>query len=1117
MTVNTSRAQAVGAKLATLLGTASWLTMANIVPGHAQGMAVAQADEIPETVLITGSLIRGTAAVGVPVTNLNPQDFAMTGALTTADLFRTFPAANVTPGPVATNAGNNIERATRVNVRGLDTPDATRTLLMIDGMRFPAQGNGLCEIDPSVIPALALDHIDILVDGASSTYGSDAIAGVINIILKRNMDGATTQLRWTTAKGGKNRYLASAIWGRTWDGGQITLSYEWYDESPIMGNAHSNWTVDFSPWGFDDRRWLGSSIPETLSVGTPARPSYGLIGTSAQFGHNCTNCYAVPSGTGGNFAPGAGGIGPTAPFSASTLNWASFNTTANSGSNGVRNQINPYSLAWYDAAQQRNGAVMTIDQRLTKDISFYGEGFYSNRRAEFFNPSSGMPAATNLLQNVGVPTYNPYYPTGGAPTNLRINYNLARESPGFTYAYELADRYQLGLNIALPYNWSGQVWYAETYDSSFNHVSGVVNKNAVSAALGWTIGTTAASGTTPAIATYTKPASVPYLNLFCDASVYKCNSDTTIAYIQGIRSANEKFWINEKGAKADGPLFDLPGGTVKAAIGATFTSFHFNIVTQDNTGAGSLILPFQMDPESRQVWAVFTQVNVPIFSDKNGLPGLRRLEFEASWRHDQYSDVKGTSNPKVAFNWAPIEDLTIRGAWGNSFRAPVFGEISPLANVVVAGQNLGNLALTAGDIDANCTPGVNLPPAGSGAYKVMSAYGTVCPALNLLRPAGISTLGSSAASAPIRAGGFRGWTQLTPELATNWGIGFDYAPQGNFLRGLDIQATYYIVKVNARIANFGNPTSSSFNDPQLGSFAFIVPTDYATSGFPGATGCTSNLLPTTCAPFEAAVSGLMQNPRATVNPQAQTLVYWINDGGDFNKGWQKLDGIDWSANYDWDFGNIGAFNVGVLGTYYLHNKSELVPGAPGSIIQDMFHTTLNLGGINEARGVESLPRMRYRARLGWSNGPWTLTGFMDYQSHFFHTQTPPPNVGGNLVTDDPITGQPTVTPSNNFCASNGGLDPVTGVGGTFACNIQNYNNLEPSWYSFDLSLGYNTLDAPANAYLRNIGIQLVIQNIMDKHPPFEYRPASTGGPPVAFDPLKSNQGRTISIILTKQW
>src|SRR3954470_21870660 len=109
-------------KLATLLGSASFFTLAASLAANAQNQQVAQAQmaqagpqEVPEQVLITGSLIRGTAAVGVPVTNLSPQDFAQTGALTTADLFRTVPSANVSPGPVATQSGANIERATRVN------------------------------------------------------------------------------------------------------------------------------------------------------------------------------------------------------------------------------------------------------------------------------------------------------------------------------------------------------------------------------------------------------------------------------------------------------------------------------------------------------------------------------------------------------------------------------------------------------------------------------------------------------------------------------------------------------------------------------------------------------------------------------------------------------------------------------------------------------------------------------------------------------------------------------------------------------------------------------------------------------------------------------------------
>src|SRR6266849_2314527 len=137
-------------RFATLMGTASLVTLSSVLAAQGQQVAQTQtaqaSEELPEQVLITGSLIHGTAAVGVPVTNLSPQDFAQTGALTTADLFRTVPVANVSPGPVATQSGANIERATRVNLRGLDTGNAVRSLLMVDGILFPPQGNGQCEI-----------------------------------------------------------------------------------------------------------------------------------------------------------------------------------------------------------------------------------------------------------------------------------------------------------------------------------------------------------------------------------------------------------------------------------------------------------------------------------------------------------------------------------------------------------------------------------------------------------------------------------------------------------------------------------------------------------------------------------------------------------------------------------------------------------------------------------------------------------------------------------------------------------------------------------------------------------------------------------------------------------
>src|SRR5947209_12669826 len=295
-------------RFATLMGSASFLTLTATLTANAQQVAQAQmaqaaAEAVPEQVLITGSLIHGTAAVGVPVTNLGAQDFTQTGAITIGDLFRTVPQANVAPGPSAVNSGGHQERETRVNIRGLDQT-GPRTLLMIDGVKYPPQADGICAIDPSIIPALALDRVDILADGASATYGSDAIAGVINVILKRNFDGAVSLLHYEQPDHGGQQFQASQLWGRTWEGGDVTLTYEFANMQPVKGSAHSNYTANFSPWGLDNQVPLVASIRVTISVSTP----------STNFGTNCTNCWAVPRRTRQNFnAQLNNGIGPLAP------------------------------------------------------------------------------------------------------------------------------------------------------------------------------------------------------------------------------------------------------------------------------------------------------------------------------------------------------------------------------------------------------------------------------------------------------------------------------------------------------------------------------------------------------------------------------------------------------------------------------------------------------------------------------------------------------------------------------------------------------------------------------------------------------------------------------------
>lgn len=1086
-------------RLASLLGSASLLAMGGAGGADAQQVAQAQMAqaapmEVPEQVLVTGSLIRGTVAVGVPVTNLGPQDFTQSGAISTGDLFRTVPAANVIPGPVAVQSGANIERATRVNIRQLDTGDAPRTLLLVDGHRFPGQGNGICEIDPSIVPQLALDRLDVLLDGASATYGTNAMAGVINEVLKRGYDGAVTKLQFTGKPSGGNTALASQLYGRTWDSGDITLTYEWSENTPIKGNPsfNSKFSVDYSPWGLDNRTPIASAVPGIISPGKPA----------ATLGSICSNCYSIPAGTGANWTAGASGIGPTLPGQAATLNWAAFQTAAN---NNVSNQRNPYDFGWYDAAQQKNSFAGTFDQRLFPWLTLYADGLWTNRRAEYANPPNLSPDTTSLL-NVTVPTNNPYYPTG-APSGLHVLTDIAYAQGNVTDAYEVATMWNYGANIELPFDWEGKLYVSEQYDSSFNNVLGTPNVNAVSAALGWTLTTPgnvlgipiAKSGST----TWTKPDTIPYLNLFCDPRAFRCNSPDTLNYISGVHMINEKYWVNEKGGQVDGPLFDLPAGQVKVAVGGIYTTDILNVGELDNTGAPTLQAPFLTDALHRADWAGFAQLNIPVVSNEMNIPLIRKLEIEGSWRHDQYSDVGGISVPKIAFNWLVEENigLTIRGSWGTSFRAPGYGELSALLNNAIAAQNPIDTSLNPNsNITVNCNA-----PAGSGAFKLAhpsvgagwngatdnaGTAGTACGAN--ARPVGLSFLG--AGTVPIQAG-LRQFVntdqnKLGPERGNNFSFGGEIAPTFALLRGLDIQATWYSIKINGTLQSFGNPTSNSFNSSQLG-FAYIVPTDLAAAGVDVA-NCSNNNNPTACPEFETMVRNILANPRNSVDPSILTTVTWLNDGGTMNAGFRHMDGIDWNWSYDYDAGDLGAFNIGQEGTYYLHDWTQAVGGAA---ILDQFHTTLgSLNGLDQV-GVETLPRMHYRARVGWSNGPLSAALFTNYQSHFYNTQGAPPNV-------------------NFACATAGG---TVGGGGTFPCAISNYSNIEAPFYTFDLSLGYDTGDTPANYFLKHIGIQLVISDLLDKHPPFEYRTSTGGGNPAAFDILKDLTGRTYSLSVTKTW
>lgn len=192
-----------------------------------------------DVVIVTGTNIRGIAPESSPVRSFDREDIQMTGAATAQDFIQTLPSnfgggsnAGTTTGlPNNIDAGFNIGFGSSVNLRGLGSGS---TLVLMNGHRL-APSSGLGDfVDISMIPASALERVDVLSDGASSIYGADAVAGVVNFILRDDFDGAEASYRYgTVTEGGLSEHRASATAGKSWDTGNALVVYEFFRQGNL--------------------------------------------------------------------------------------------------------------------------------------------------------------------------------------------------------------------------------------------------------------------------------------------------------------------------------------------------------------------------------------------------------------------------------------------------------------------------------------------------------------------------------------------------------------------------------------------------------------------------------------------------------------------------------------------------------------------------------------------------------------------------------------------------------------------------------------------------------------------------------------------------------------------
>lgn len=196
-------------------------------------------EQVLEEVVVTGSWIRGVQPAGSPLTTYTRDDIELTGAATLEQFARYMPqnfgsvdtssgrATSVGPG----QSGGNSNAGAGFNLHGVG-PVATLTLL--NGRRLAPAGDSGAFVDVSMIPLAAVDHIDVLTDGASALYGADAIAGVVNVVLRNDFEGAQTSARYGFADGGAEELTGSQLLGTAWNSGNALLVYEHDGRQPLF-------------------------------------------------------------------------------------------------------------------------------------------------------------------------------------------------------------------------------------------------------------------------------------------------------------------------------------------------------------------------------------------------------------------------------------------------------------------------------------------------------------------------------------------------------------------------------------------------------------------------------------------------------------------------------------------------------------------------------------------------------------------------------------------------------------------------------------------------------------------------------------------------------------------
>lgn len=734
-----------------------------------------------QEIVITGTLIRNPNLVAsAPVTVLGHEEVQLRQTNTAEDILRTIPGAAPSIGAQVNNGNGG---SAYVNLRSLGS---NRNIVLIDGVRIvPVDLSG--RVDLNNIPLALIDRVDVLTGGASSTYGADAVAGVVNFVTRSDFSGMELAVSDQVTQRGDGMYKRGDLTlGANFDNnrGNAVLSLGYQESAPVYQGG--------------DRPWSNLALDSHSPGALAAAGSSTTTPSAFDFANIARRQQVDPTGT-------------------QLVNfYQPFN-------------FNPYNV--FQVPFKRYNMFGAAHYDITDHLTVYGRGMYNNNTIDTIIAPSGVFAST-----VTVPLSNPFLTaqqrgvlctdlaltaaqctaaaTATSPTSPGYQtdtFGLRRRTPEVgprisDYNTQMFD-FRVGLRGDITDKIGFDLWGARGISNKFQSIQNYVLLSRVRQAL-------LATNTSTCLDTSNN--CVP-LNIFGPSGSI---TPAMVAFVSQQASTRVKSVLSQAHATINGdtPLQLWAKNPVSFAVGAEYRKYHAEqrsdalAKTAGELGGAGGAAPDITG--GLDVYEGFAEVVAPIITDR---PFFDQLQLEAGIRRSHYTvNAPGTpkfntSTWKLAGSWAPVRDVKFRGDYNHAVRAPNIAELfTPLTTV------LTNLAV---DPCAGAAPTTN-----ANLRAICLAQGAPAARIGLIN-------NPTAGQANITTGGN---LSLKPETANTWTVGAVVRP--HYIPGLSATIDYYHIKVTGAITT---PTPGDLIAACFGATPTSPP---ANAGLPACTSIRRNAI-----------------------------------------------------------------------------------------------------------------------------------------------------------------------------------------------------------------------------------------------------------------------------------